>query len=76
MTKKIKIGNRNLKPGDRVVQSRSLQFFSPIGKGFPWEVVETYYGGETAKLRYVGTCGTLDEGFANAVSTQYLVKSI
>ena len=74
MTHQVKIGNRNLKPGDRVVQSRSLQFFSPLGEGFPWEVVKTWDAGEMAQLRYVGACGTLDEGFANAVLTKYLVK--
>ena len=38
--KKVQVGHRNLKPGERVVQSRSLQCFIPNGEGFPWEVVD------------------------------------
>ena len=76
MTKKkeIRIGSRFLKPGDRVVQSRSIHFFHPNSEGFPWEVVKTWSSGEMAKLRYVGKCGTMDEGYANAVLTKYLVR--
>ena len=78
MTKKaqVKIGHRNLKKGDRVVQSRSLQCFLPNGKGFPWEVVETWDCGRMAKLEWVGQDGTESGGYANAVLTSYLVKKI
>ena len=72
--KEVQIGYTNLKPGDRVVQSHSLQYFRPLGEGFPWEVVNTWDCGRMAKLRYVGKCGTLDKGYANAVLTSYLVK--
>ena len=61
---------RKFKPGDRVVQSTS----SKPRFGFPWEIVEIWDGGEMAKLRYVGECGTLDGGYAYAVATRYLVK--
>ena len=74
MTNQVKIGSRKLKPGDRVVQSRSIQYMAPVGTGFPWEVVHVWDGGEMAQLRYVGECGTLDEGYAHAVLTKYLVK--
>ncbi len=76
MTKKkeVKVGYTNLKPGQRVVQSRSLQCFIPMSEGFPWEVVKTWDCGKMARLKYVGKCGTLDKGYANAVLTSYLVK--
>lgn len=70
----IQIGHRNLKPGQRVAQSRSLQYFSELGKGFPWKVVTTWDCGEMAKLEWVGYDGKESGGYANAVLTQYLVK--
>ena len=72
--KKVQVGHRNLKPGQRVVQSRSLQCFIPNGEGFPWEVVETWDGGRMAKLEWVGANGQESGGYANAVLTSYLVK--
>ena len=74
MANQVKIGSKKLKPGDRVVQSRSIQYMAPASDGFPWEVVHVWDAGEMAQLRYVGKCGTLDEGYAYAVSTKYLVK--
>ena len=74
MTKEIKVGHTNLKPGDRVVQSRSIHFFHPNCEGFPWEVVETWSLGQMAKLKHVGQDGTENNGYANAVLTKYLVK--
>tara|TARA_Y100000004_G_C8886516_1_gene400032 strand:- start:790 stop:1068 length:279 start_codon:yes stop_codon:yes gene_type:complete len=76
MTKKkeVQIGSRYLKPGDRVVQSRSIHCFHPNTTGFPWEVDKTWAAGEMARLKYVGACGTLDKGYANAVLTKYLVR--
>ena len=74
MTKEVKIGHRNLKPGDRVVQSKSLQFFYPNCEGFPWEVVKTWQGGRMACLKYVGLDGTEDKGYAYSVRTNELVK--
>ncbi len=74
MAKQVKIGHTDLKPGDRVVQSNSIHFFSPNTEGFPWEVVETWCSGEMVKLRFVGSCGTKDGGYANARRTYDLVK--
>ena len=74
MTNQVKNGNKKLKRGDRVVQSRSIQYMAPTNNGFPWEVVHVWDAGDMAQLRYVGKCGTLDEGYAYAVSTRYLVK--
>ena len=74
MTKQIQLGHRNLKPGQRVAQSRSLQYFSEEGKGFPWEVVETWDCGRMAKLEWVGYDGQESGGSAHAVLTDYLVK--
>ena len=76
MTKKkeIQVGHTNLKPGDRVVQSRSIHFFHPNCEGFPWEVVETWSFGQMAKLKHVGQDGTENNGYANAVLTKYLVR--
>jgi len=74
MTKQVQVGHRNLKPGQRVAQSRSLQCFIPNSKGFPWEVVETWDGGRMAKLEWVGANGQESGGYANAVLTSYLVK--
>ena len=76
MTKanKVQIGHRNLKKGQRVAQSRSLQYFTEEGKGFPWKVVQTWDCGEMAKLEWVGYDGKESGGYANAVLTQYLVK--
>tara|TARA_B100000242_G_scaffold247405_1_gene188245 strand:- start:271 stop:516 length:246 start_codon:yes stop_codon:yes gene_type:complete len=76
MTKKkeIQVGHTNLKPGDRVVQSRSIHFFHPNCEGFPWEVVETWSCGQMAKLKHVGQDGTENNGYANAVLTKYLVR--
>ena len=71
---KVQIGHRNLKPGQRVAQSRSLQYFSEAGKGFPWKVVKTWDCGEMAKLEWVGYDGKESGGYANAVLTSYLVK--
>ena len=64
---------RNLKIGDRVVQLNLHQ--NKIGEGFPWEIVKIWDDGLMAKLRYVGEFGTLDKGFAHAVSTRYLMKA-
>lgn len=74
MTKasKTKIGHRHFRAGDRVVQSRSLQFFSPVCKGFPWEVIKDTIG-EVVTVRYVGFHGDKDEGTAQ-MDTKYLVK--
>lgn len=69
-----KIGHRNLKPGQRVAQSRSLQCFIPTSKGFPWQVVRVWDGGRMAKLEWVGANGQESGGYANAVLTSYLVK--
>ena len=76
MTKqnKVQVGHRNLKPGQRVAQSRSLQCFLPTSKGFPWQVVETWDCGRMAKLEWVGANGQESGGYANAVLTSYLVK--
>ena len=74
MTNEVKIGHRNLKPGDRVVQSKSLQFFYPNVEGFPWEVVKAWQGGRMACLKHVGQDGTEDNGYAYAVRTSNLVK--
>jgi len=76
MTNQIKIGNRKLQPGDRVVQSRSIQYMAPTGdrEGFPWRVVETWDKGEMAKLEWVGYDDTESGEYAHAVSTKYLVK--
>ena len=73
-TNKVQIGNRNLKPGQRVAQSYSLQYNTESGKGFPWKVVQTWDGGEMAKLEWVGYDGKESGGYANAVLTSYLVK--
>ena len=73
-TNKVQIGHRNLKPGQRVAQSRSLQYFSEAGKGFPWKVVSTWDAGRMAKLEWVGYNGEESGGYANAVLTSYLVK--
>lgn len=72
--KNIQVGHTNLKKGDRVVQSRSLQCFIPNSEGFPWEVVQTWDCGRMAKLEWVGIDGTESGGYANAVLTSYLVK--
>ena len=72
--KEIQIGSRYFKPGDRVVQSRSIHCFHPVCEGFPWEVVETWSFGEMAKLKHVGQDGTENNGYANAVLTKYLVR--
>lgn len=72
--KNIQVGYTNLKKGDRVVQSRSLQCFIPNSEGFPWEVVRTWDCGRMAKLEWVGIDGTESGGYANAVLTSYLVK--
>ncbi len=74
MTHKVTIGSRNLKAGDRVAQSHSLQYFTEEGKGFPWEVVSTWDAGQMAKLEWVGYNGEESGGYANAVLTSYLVK--
>lgn len=76
MTNKTKVGNKNLKPGDRVVQSRSIQYMVPTGgkTGFPWSVVGTWDDGEMAKLEWVGLDGAESGAYAYAVSTRYLVK--
>lgn len=74
MTHKVTIGNRNLKTGDRVAQSHSLQYFTEEGKGFPWEVVSTWDCGQMAKLEWVGYNGEESGGYAHAVLTNYLVK--
>ena len=73
-TKRTEVGNKNLKPGQRVAQSRSLQYFSEEGKGFPWKVVQTWDCGDMAKLEWVGYDGKESGGYANAVLTSYLVK--
>ena len=70
----IQIGHRNLKPGQRVAQSHSLQYFTELGKGFPWEVVKTWDAGRMAKLEWVGYNGEESGSYAHAVLTQYLVK--
>ncbi len=77
MTNQTKIGNRKLKPGDRVVQSRSIQYMAPTGggSGFPWKVVRVWDRGEMAKLEWVGYDDTESGEYAHAVSTRYLVKS-
>ncbi len=74
MTKQVQVGHRNLKPGQRVAQSRSLQCFIPNGEGFPWQVVRVWDGGRMAKLEWVGANGQESGGYANAVLTSYLVK--
>tara|TARA_B100000900_G_C20578960_1_gene716623 strand:- start:671 stop:904 length:234 start_codon:yes stop_codon:yes gene_type:complete len=74
MTNKVTIGNRYLKSGDRVAQSRSLQYFTEEGKGFPWKVVQTWDAGRMAKLEWIGYNGEESGGYANAVLTSYLVK--
>ena len=76
MTNQTKIGNRKLKPGDRVVQSRSIQYMAPTGggSGFPWKVVSTWDCGRMAKLEWVGYNGEESGSYANAVLTSYLVK--
>jgi len=73
-TERVTIGNKNLKPGQRVAQSYSLQWFTEEGKGFPWKVVQTWDGGDMAKLEWVGYNGDESGGYANAVLTSYLVK--
>ena len=73
-TNKVQIGNRNLKAGDRVAQSHSLQYFTELGNGFPWKVVQTWDCGDMAKLEWVGPDGKESGGYANAVLTNYLVK--
>jgi hypothetical protein len=76
MTNRIEVGNRSLKPGDRVVQSRSIQYMAPTGgkAGYPWKVVEIWDFGEMAKLEWVGYDDTESGEYAHAVSTRYLVK--
>lgn len=76
MTNQIKVGNINLKPGDRVVQSRTIQYMVPTSNetGFPWCVVGVWDNGEMAKLEWVGYDGTESGEYASAVSTRYLVK--
>ena len=71
--KEVVIGHRFLKPGDRVVQSRSIHFWDPVCDYFPWEVVSTSCAGQMARVRYVGECGTLNEG-ETSMSTKYLVS--
>ena len=73
-TNKVQIGHRNLKPGQRVAQSHSLQYFTEEGKGFPWEVVKTWDAGRMAKLEWVGYNGEESGSYAHAVLTSYLVK--
>ena len=73
-TERVTIGHKNLKPGQRVAQSYSLQWFTEEGKGFPWKVVQTWDAGEMAKLESVGYNGEESGGYANAVLTSYLVK--
>ena len=73
-TNKVQIGHRNLKPGQRVAQSHSLQYFTEEGKGFPWEVVKTWDAGRMAKLEWVGYDGEESGSYAHAVLTSYLVK--
>ena len=63
-----------IKIGQRVSQSRSLQYFTELNKGFPWRVVDVWDGGRMAKLEWVGTNGEESGHFANAVLTEYLVK--
>ena len=76
MANQVKVGNRKLKPGDRVVQSRSLQHMAPMSgrEGFPWKVVETWDKGRVAKLEWVGYDNTESGEYAHAVLTEYLVK--
>ena len=63
-----------IKPGQRVAQSRSLQYNTELGKGFPWLVVDVWDRGQMAKLEWVGYDGQESGGYANAVLTSYLVK--
>ena len=49
-TNRTEVGNKNLKPGQRVAQSYSLQWFTEEGNGFPWKVVQTWDAGQMAKL--------------------------
>ena len=63
-----------IKPGQRVAQSRSLQYNTESGKGFPWLVVDVWDCGRMAKLEWVGYNGEESGGYANAVLTKYLVK--
>lgn len=81
MTSKVRIGNKNLNPGDRVAQSHSLHFLTPTrSEGsakkytFPWKVVRTWDRGNMAKLEWVGDDDTESGEYAHAVSTRYLVK--
>ena len=73
-TERVQIGHTNLKRGQRVAQSYSLQWFTEEGKGFPWKVVQTWDAGRMAKLEWVGANGQESGGYANAVLTSYLVK--
>ena len=75
-TNRVQVGHTNLKPGQRVAQSRSLQCFIPNSKtkGFPWEVVQTWDCGRMAKLEWVGYNGEESGSYAHAVLTSYLVK--
>lgn len=73
-TERVTIGHKNLKPGQRVAQSHSLQYFTELGNGFPWKVVKTWDCGEMAKLEWVGYNGEESGSYAHAVLTQYLVK--
>ena len=63
-----------IKPGQRVAQSRSLQYNTESGKGFPWLVVDVWDRGQMAKLEWVGYDGQESGGYAHAVLTDYLVK--
>ncbi len=73
-TERVQIGHTNLKRGQRVAQSHSLQYFTELDKGFPWKVVQTWDCGEMAKLEWVGYNGEESGSYANAVLTSYLVK--
>ena len=73
-TERVTIGNKNLKRGQRVAQSHSLQYFTEEGNGFPWEVVKTWDAGQMAKLEWVGYNGEESGEYAHAVLTSYLVK--
>ena len=73
-TERVTIGHTNLKPGQRVAQSHSLQYFTEEGEGFPWKVVQTWDCGEMAKLEWVGYDGKESGHYAHAVLTSYLVK--
>ena len=72
MTNKAKVGHKHFSTGDRVVQSKSPQFFSPVCEGFPWEVIEDT-GGDMVTVRYVGFDGDKDEG-TTLMAAKYLVK--